>query len=812
MSTIALMSTVDAGGLRQPPRDSATHEHEGHTMKDQTGNQLYPTATHWGNYLVEVRDGELHSIRERHDDPMPSPIGRGMIQAHRSPARVLAPMVREGWLADGPGATRRDVGRRGSEAFIEVSHEEAVELVAGELERVRSEFGNAAIFGGSYGWSSAGRFHHAQSQVHRFLNAVGGYTRSVNSYSTGAVTVILNRVVGGLEKAFAATPTWTEIADHGELVIAFGGLADKNMQVNGGGVAAHRAFEAQRRCRHAGVRVVNVSPLRDDVSEALNADWVPCRPNTDVAVMLGIAHTLVVEGRHDRDFLYRCCQGWEQFERYLLGYDDRQPKDALWASMLSGVPSETILELARDIADARTTIAASFALQRAHHGEQVHWMALTLAAMSGSMGRPGGGLAVGLGAFHRMGMPLSRWPVAALPQGRNPVESFIPVARIADMLLQPGGRFSFDGDDYTYPDIRLVYWAGGNPFHHHQDINRLRRAWQRPDTIVVHEPWWNPLARHADIVFPVATMLERDDMASGRGDHALTPMYRAVAPPAGVRTDYEIFADLGGQLDVAKEFTEGRSVMEWLACLYDETREGMAQNGVELPSFEEFWSRREPIEFPVRPREPSAYERLREDPAAYPLSTASGRIEIYSADVAGFGYDDCPAHPTWLEPAEWLGASLASRYPLHLCSNQPATRLHSQYDHGAVSQDSKVQGREPIVLNVDDARDRGIEDGDVVRVFNERGACLAGAVGFARAVAAVDRHQLGIGSGVNGRCDFAVHMQTSADNGPTKCHGLSPVTMPIAVVATSHGNQSSRVSADMRSASAGPIRGPKIVR
>ena len=135
------------------------------------------------------------------------------------------------------------------------------------------------------------------------------------------------------------------------------------------------------------------------------------------------------------------------------------------------------------------------------------------------------------------------------------------------------------------------------------------------------------------------------------------------------------------------------------------------------------------VELPTPPlRRALDFAALRADPAAAPLPTPSGRIELASATIAGFGYDDCPGHPAWLEPAEWLGSDLARRFPLHLISNQPATRLHSQYDNGSYSQDSKVRGREPIRLHPEDARARGISDGDVVRVFNDRGACLAGAV------------------------------------------------------------------------------------
>ena len=119
---------------------------------------------------------------------------------------------------------------------------------------------------------------------------------------------------------------------------------------------------------------------------------------------------------------------------------------------------------------------------------------------------------------------------------------------------------------------------------------------------------------------------------------------------------------------------------------------------------------------------------FRADPGAHRLNTPSGRIEIFSDDIDGFGYDDCRGHPTWFEPSEWLGGVRAMRYPLHLVANQPATRLHSQLDIGSVSRESKVQGREPIRMHPVNAEERGLDDGDVVLVFNDRGACLAGVV------------------------------------------------------------------------------------
>jgi biotin/methionine sulfoxide reductase len=161
--------------------------------------------------------------------------------------------------------------------------------------------------------------------------------------------------------------------------------------------------------------------------------------------------------------------------------------------------------------------------------------------------------------------------------------------------------------------------------------------------------------------------------------------------------------------------------------MYDLFRQQVSRAGIELPAFEGFWQAGS-VDLPVRGKETVLFEEFRRDPDAHPLGTPSGRIEIYSKTIAGFGLDDCLGHAAWFEPAEWLGCDLARDYPLHLVSNQPKTRLHSQLDCGGVSQEAKVAGREPIRINPADAAARGIAAGDLVRVHNRRGACLAGAV------------------------------------------------------------------------------------
>ncbi len=675
-----------------------------------------PHSSHWGVFSARMMNGRLE-VRPYAGDPDPNPLIENFPDALRHHARVARPMVRRGWLEQGPGAD----DRRGRDEFVELSWDEALDLLGGELARVRDSIGPGAIFGGSYGWSSAGRFHHAQSQIHRFLNTVlGGYVRSVNTYSEGAAAVIVPHVLGNYVDLTKHNVTWEQIEQHTDIVLAFGGMALKNSRVAGGGISRHIERGAMARAAQRGCEFVLVSPLRVDLPDEAASEWIGCVPGTDAALMLALIHTLATEGLHDRAFLDRYTVGWARFEQYLLGRTDGQPKNADWAAPITGVSADVIRGLAHRLHGRRALIVVSHSLQRAEHGEQPVWAGAVLAAALGQIGLPGGGFAYSLGAIAYYGRRQNAVPIPTLPQGRNGVHDFIPVARIADMLLNPGSRYRYNGQTRTYPDIKLVYWAGGNPFHHHQDLNRLRRAFARLDTLVVHEFAWTATARHADIVLPATMTLERMDIGANSHDPLLVPMHPVAEPFAEARDDYEIFADLAERLGAYQAFTEGRNVRQWLEHLYEPTRVGLIEQGLRAPSFDEFWDG-DGFDLPQGPDDGGLLRAFRNDPNAAPLSTPSGRIEIFSETIDGFNEADCPGHPAWLPPTDAPNATA----PLHLVANQPSTRLHSQLDFGGHSAEAKHRGREVAHMHPSDAEARKISDGDIIRLFNSRGACLA---------------------------------------------------------------------------------------
>ncbi len=679
-------------------------------------------SSHWGAFTAEIEDGRFTGVRAFEKDPDPSPLIQSMPEAVYDDSRVRTPMIRKGWLENGPGGNRE---KRGAEPFVAVPWDEALDLVADEVQRVRTEHGNGAIFGGSYGWSSAGRFHHAKTQLHRFLNTVGGYTAQKHTYSIAAGYAILPYILGTARAAMTDYTSWDSITANTELLVAFGGVPLKNMQVLSGGPAEHISAPSLKAAIDAGVDIVNVSPIRNDVAEHLAAEWLALRPNTDVALMLALAHTLETENLVDQSFIDRYCVGYQRFLAYLLGGTDGVPKSPEWASPICGIEPDTIRALARRMAAKRTFINTNWSLQRGDYGEQPFWMTVTLAAMLGGIGLPGRGFGFGYGSMGNTGNPRRMAPTPSLPAGDNPCDQWIPVARISDMLLDPGGQYSFDGEVRTYPDVRLVYWCGGNPFHHHQDLNRLVRAWRQPETIIVNEPWWTATAKFSDIVLPSTTTLERNDIGATSKDRFIMAMDQTIEPVGEARNDFDIFRGLARRVGTEEAFTEGRSEDEWLRHLYDRARQQAALLDLTWPSFDEFWQSGY-IETPRADKPMVMMESFRTDPSKHALPTPSGKIEIFSEVVDGFGYDDCPGHAVWREPIEWLGAEVAARFPLHMISNQPRTRLHGQMDNGRISRDSKIQDREPVWIHPDDAAARGLKDGDIVRVFNDRGAALAG--------------------------------------------------------------------------------------
>ncbi|MDZ7323984.1 molybdopterin guanine dinucleotide-containing S/N-oxide reductase [Kosakonia sacchari] len=689
------------------------------------------TAAHWGPMLVDT-DGEKvlasrGALPTRHPNSLQTVV---QDQVH-SPTRVRYPMVRKGFLAS-PSSPQ---GVRGQDEFVRVSWDEALTLIHQQHQRIRETYGPSSIFAGSYGWRSNGVLHKAATLLQRYMSLAGGYTGHLGDYSTGAAQAIMPHVVGGNE-VYQQQTSWPLILEHSEVVVLWSANPLNTLKIawNATDEQGIPYFDALRK---SGKRVICIDPMRSETVDFFgdSMEWIAPHMGTDVALMLGIAHTLVENGWQDADFLARCTVGYDTFAAYLTGERDGVAKTAEWAAEICGVTAGKIRELAALFHENTTMLMSGWGMQRQQFGEQKHWMLVTLAAMLGQIGTPGGGFGLSY-HFANGGNPTRRAAVLASMQGtvKDGIDAVdkIPVARIVEALENPGAPYQHNGMDRHFPDIRFVWWAGGANFTHHQDTNRLIRAWQKPELVVISECFWTAAAKHADIVLPATTSFERNDLTM-TGDYSnqhLVPMKRVVAPQYEARDDWEVFAELSERWEAGgrERFTEGKNDLQWLETFYNIAAERGASQQVTLPPFAEFWQANQLIEMPESEQNARfvRFADFRRDPQANPLKTPSGKIEIFSERINSFGYADCPPHPMWLEPDEWHGN--AQPQQLQVLSAHPAHRLHSQLNYSRLRETYAVAGREPVTLHPADAKARGIVAGDVVRVWNQRGQVLAGAV------------------------------------------------------------------------------------
>ena len=232
----------------------------------------------------------------------------------------------------------------------------------------------------------------------------------------------------------------------------------KNGQIGQGGLGRHIQKESILAHQNGGI-CINLS-LRSDMIDDVQAEWLQIRPNSDAALMIGICYVLLDEKLQDQAFLDRYSVGFEKFAEYLTGSADGVAKDADWAAEICAIDADLIKALARRMASARTMLSFSWSLTRQSHGEQPFWAGITLATMLGQIGLPGGGFGLGYSAVNTVGNDIQRLPVAAMPQGKNAVTSFIPVARIADMLLNPGNNFDYNGQSIHILILKLSIGRG----------------------------------------------------------------------------------------------------------------------------------------------------------------------------------------------------------------------------------------------------------------------------------------------------------------------------------------------------------------
>jgi len=682
---------------------------------------VIPSASHWGPFKAVVKNGVLVGIQPVSElDAMPTKmLTQGLLERVYHKTRVKYPMVRKSYLENLGGDTKSHL--RGKEPFVRVSWEEALAITANAVLTTAEKHGNSALFSASYGgWSHAGLLR-PQVLQGRLFNLIGGHSVTTGDYSGGASQISLPHIIGDME-VYSPQTSWEVIAEKTEVMVMIGCDPWKNNRVEFT-VADHQMYPRWRKIKERGVRFVSINPQSTTTDAEMGAEWVKIVPNTDTALFLAMAYHIYTTGKHDKAYLEKYTVGFEKFLPYLLGKDaDGSPaKTPEWAAPITGISAEKIRAMAEEFASKRTQFAVGWSLQRAHHGEMSHWAIINFAAMLGKIGKPGEGVGFSW-HYGGGGMPQSTkvMPIG-LPQGRNPVKLKCPASRISEMLLNPGKTYTRDGTEDVYPDVKLVYAAGNNLFSHQQDTNELIRAMnQQVETYICQDPWWCASARFADIVLPATTALERNDISTG-GTYSNDKIYamRQVIEPYGESLDdFEIFKRLGDLMGVGFQFTEGLTVDQILRNAY-------ANAETDVP-FEEFWEKGYvELDIPEDMRRWVRHGDFYNDPEKNPLHTASGKIELYCETFERYNIPDCPPLPKFLEPAEYLGN--AKKGQVHVVSPHPFNRLHSQMANTDVRLEEHIQGRQHVLISVEDAKEFGISDGDLVELYNDRGTVICGA-------------------------------------------------------------------------------------
>lgn len=664
---------------------------------------------------AHVKDGVITRITsdqagvDSPDFPQARACLRGRAQRNRiyHPDRLKYPMKR--------------VGKRGEGKFERISWEEAFDTIASQMERIKKQYGNEAIYV-NYGTGVYGQISQAWltpafgGALTRFLNMYGGFLKYYNTYSSACYATAAPYTFG------AAGGNSPDDMVNSKLIVLF---ADNPGETRLGGANGQYYL---RKAKEAGARVIVIDPRYSDTASSLADEWIPIRPTTDNALMDALAYVILQEGLHDQEFLDKYCLGFDEehmppgipagnsYKSYILGLgEDKTPKTPAWAAPITGVPEETIVKLARQIASMKPCcMLQGFGWQRHAYGEQPVRGLPVLAAMTGNIGIAGGGPGLRNGG-HGVAMG---W----MPAGNNPVDATISVFMWPE-AIERGHEMTAKNDgirgvDRLSTDIKMIWNYGSNTLiNQHSDINGTAKILEddtKCEFILVHDVFMTPSAKFADILLPDVSHFEREDIvtfASGIGyaiyhQKAIEPMYEC-------KSVYEITSSLAERLGFGQKFTEGKTEQEWLR----EAVKVAQEKHSDFPSFEEF---RKAGIFKIAPKKPViAFEAQIKDPENNPFATPSGKIEIFSPRLWEMNQPkEIPAIPKYVPAWEGPQDPLKEKFPLQCIGHHYKRRVHSTFDNVPWMEEA---ARQELWMSPSDAAKRGIKDKEQVRVYNDRG-------------------------------------------------------------------------------------------
>ena len=699
------------------------------------------------------------------------PLSLGYKNRVHSPNRVLHPLKRVDWDPNGaPGSTGpggRNSQGRGTSKYERISWEQALDIVEKEIHRIKDRYGMEAVLSQSDGHGETKIVHAAHGCNRRLLRLLGGYTLQTRNTDSWEGWYWGAKHVWGCESLGQMVPVSNvipDVADHCDGILFWGCDPETTPWGFNGQLASRLCYWFSE----LGIRSIYIAPDLN-YGAAVHADkWIPVLPNTDAALYLAIAHVWLTEDLYDLEYVETHTVGFEKFRSYVLGEEDGVPKTPKWADPLTGVPSRTIKALARYWGTHTVSVAIGNGgpgVRGPYSTEPARLQALLL-AMQG-VGKPGVHQfkMIEWGLYNRKSnipLPGPKYVPLVLAAHRgwsytDTPPQFIPKDLIHDAILSPpiswyGTTLSRDSVEqqfikYTYPreggtEIHMIWTDTPSWVTCWNDTNSYVRALQSPkiEFILAQHPWMENDCQLADLVLPSLTQMETDDIGVESMSGQFSCLFyspKALEAKGQSKSDYEIVCAIAERFGLLAEYTEGKTVAEWIEHGY---RNSGAAGEI---SFEQLKDRGYYV-VPQEAKPDSARPGLLdfyEDPERHPLSTPSGKIEFYSSRLAEHFPDDDerPPMPRWIPEGESHQESRdgeRGRYcPLLVVSNHPRWRVHSQHDDMKWLREihtCKVKGPdgyyyEPLWMHPFDAKPRGIADGDVVEILNERGVVLAGA-------------------------------------------------------------------------------------
>lgn len=660
--------------------------------------------------IATVKDGvitQLETDDREYDGPDDPRLvacvrGRAYLRRQYHPDRLKYPLKR--------------VGNRGAGSFCRISWDEALDTVAKAMLSIKKRFGNSALFV-PYGTGSYSQINGSHC-AHRLMNLFGGCLGFYNSYSWAAIKTVTPYMFGTLTVG-NQRQDWLNTS----YVLMWGwNPAEMRDGTNSDFLI--------KLARERGARTVVVDPRMSMSAVSLADEWVAIRPGTDAAMMSAMGYVMITENLVDHDFVRRCCVGFdgtqmpaeardeESYSDYILGTRDGMPKSPSWAEPICAVPASTIARLAREYATAGPAVLyQGYGMQRRAYGETAVMAGCALAAISGNVGISGG-WASGLARQAPDSGPLE----TTFPVGENPVKARIPVFLWTEAVCRGAGmgpERGVRGVEALEQDIKLIYAVASNCLiNQHGDVNRTAEILMdtsKVEFIAVQDQFLTPSARFADIVLPACTHFETWGCQDGwKYGEELIFQPKLVEPLGECRSDYAICSDLAHRLGLKDAYTEGRSEKQWVAWCMKAFRARYSR----LPHMEAMLASNQGVHAEPVKRPAVALADFRRDPENHPLQTPSGKIELFSTRLWRMDHPEIPPIPKYIQEWESPFGPEARQYPLQAMGHHAMARVHSTHDNVDWLREAFPHR---VFINPIDAETRGIADGDLVAVFNDRG-------------------------------------------------------------------------------------------